>query len=139
MNSEFWINLPVRDVAAATGFFRKLGFAFNEERTNDAMACMLMGDKNVVVMLFPEDQFSGFSGSGVADTSRGAEVLFSIDAQSPHEVDAFIEKVRAAGGKVFAEPAEADGWMYAAGFADPDGHRWSVLYMDETKMPGAAT
>ena len=35
-----------------------------------------------------------------------------------------------------ASPAESQGWMYGCAFADPDGHRWNVLYMDMSKMPG---
>ncbi|MDF2859634.1 MAG: hypothetical protein K0Q87_5485, partial [Neobacillus sp.] len=27
------------------------------------------------------------------------------------------------------------GWMYGCGVADPDGHRWNVLFMDMSKMP----
>jgi predicted lactoylglutathione lyase len=57
-----------------------------------------------------------------------------VDAQSREEVDQMAEIVREAGGNIFAEPAESDGWMYAFGFADPDGHRWGVLYMDKEKM-----
>ena len=26
-----------------------------------------------------------------------------------------------------------DGWMYAFGFADPSGHKWSPMYMDMSK------
>ncbi|MFP3380532.1 extradiol dioxygenase, partial [Bacillus sp. SIMBA_069] len=35
-----------------------------------------------------------------------------------------------------AEPSE-QGFMYGAGFADVDDHRWNVLYMDMNKMPQA--
>jgi uncharacterized protein YndB with AHSA1/START domain len=45
--------------------------------------------------------------------------------------------VRKAGGKIYAEPGESQGWMYAFGFEDLDGHRWSMLYMDISKMPGS--
>jgi hypothetical protein len=47
------------------------------------------------------------------------------------------EIVRKAGGKIYAEPGESQGWMYAFGFEDLDGHRWSMLYMDISKMPGS--
>ena len=33
-------------------------------------------------------------------------------------------------------PVESQGWMYACGFEDLDGHRWVMLYMDMSKMPG---
>ena len=40
-----------------------------------------------------------------------------------------------AGGTVFAEPRESNGFMYGCGFCDPDGHRWNVLFMDASKLP----
>lgn len=45
------------------------------------------------------------------------------------------ETVRKAGGKIFAQPADSQGWMYVFGFEDLDGHRWSMLYIDPEKMP----
>lgn len=136
MPREFWINLPVKDVRRSRTFFDKVGFAFNDERSSAEMACMVMGDKSVVVMLFAEAAFKGFAQNDVADPARGTEVLFSIDAESRDAVDAMAKKAAAAGGTVFSGPREAEGWMYGAGFADLDGHRWSILYMDYSKMPG---
>lgn len=134
MPRELWINLPVKEVGRSRAFFAKVGFAFNEERSSADMACMVMGEKGVVVMLFPEAAFKGFVRTDVADPGQGTEVLFSIDAESRDEVDAMTRKAAAAGGTVFSEPQEAQGWMYGAGFADPDGHRWNILYMDHNKM-----
>ncbi len=41
--------------------------------------------------------------------------------------------IEAGGG--FGQPAEIQGWMYGCGFADPDGHRWNVLFRDMSKLP----
>lgn len=60
--------------------------------------------------------------------------MFSIDAASPEEVDEMVRKAVNAGGTVYGEPGYKDGWMYSAGFADLDGHRWNLLYMDMDKM-----
>ncbi|NQX62536.1 hypothetical protein [Paenibacillus qinlingensis] len=49
-------------------------------------------------------------------------------------MDAFIQKVEFAGGSIFGKPSEIDGWMYGAGVAVLDGHRWNQLYMVESKM-----
>ena len=136
MPREFWINLPVKDVGRSRAFFEKIGFAFNEARSSAEMACMVIGEKGVVVMLFPEAAFKGFAHNDVADPGRGTEVLFSIDAETRDAVDVMAREADAAGGAVFSAPREAEGWMYGAGFADPDGHRWSILYMDQGKMPG---
>ena len=52
-----------------------------------------------------------------------------------NEIDEMAEKVRKAGGEVFSEPEELQGWMYNVAFKDLDGHRWNMLYMDMEKMP----
>jgi predicted lactoylglutathione lyase len=44
---------------------------------------------------------------------KSTEVLLSFDAESRQEVDELAKKVTAAGGKVFAQPGENQGWMYA--------------------------
>jgi predicted lactoylglutathione lyase len=62
-------------------------------------------------------------------------MLINLDAASREEVDAFAETVKRAGGDVYYEPTEVEGWMYITSFADLDGHRWSMLYMDWNNMP----
>ena len=135
MTKEFWINLPVKDLKRTKEFFTQLGFTFKPLPGNrEDGACLILGTKSVQVMLFEEPMFKTFSDNEVTDTGRSNEVLFSIDAENTEEVNIIASRVKNAGGKVFAEPAEKDGWMYGCGFADPDGHRWSVLYMDMNTM-----
>lgn len=135
MTKELWINLPVKDVARSKEFFSRLGFSFNEQMSTDHSACLLVGAKKLVVMLFAEPVFKGFTQHEVADTKQATEVLFSIDAESREEVDEMAKKATDAGGMVFGKPSENQGWMYGCGFTDLDGHRWNVLYMDMSKMP----
>lgn len=71
----------------------------------------------------------------MTDTKQSTEVLLSIDAESREEVDEMVKKAVKAGGIIFSEPQADQGWMYGAGFADLDGHRWNVLFMDTSKMP----
>jgi predicted lactoylglutathione lyase len=135
MTKQIWLNLPVKDVKKAKAFFTEIGFTFNNEHETESSACMLVGESNFVVMLFEETMFGGFVQNKLTDTQESSEVLISIDAQSTEEVDELATKAREAGGNVFAEPAENQGWMYGFGFADLDGHRWNVLYMDFSKLP----
>ena len=85
-------------------------------------------------MLFQEDDFKRFVAHSISDTWQGSEILINIDAESREEVDEMANKVRKAGGTIYAEPGETQGWMYAFGFIDIDGHRWSMLHMDFSKM-----
>ena len=135
MVKQIWLNLPVKDVSKAKFFFSKIGFIFKEEHDTPSSACMLIGEKNFVVMLFEEKIFEAFVRNKTSDTQMSSEVLISIDAQSIQEVDELAVKVREAGGVIFSEPGENQGWMYGFGFADIDGHRWNVLYMDLSKLP----
>jgi predicted lactoylglutathione lyase len=135
MIKQFWLNLPVKDVAKSKVFFSALGFTLNEHMGGNDSACFLIGENNAVLMLFPEDQMEHFMQAKVSDTKAGSEVLLSFDAESREEVDKLARKASENGGTVFSPPAEIQGWMYGCGFSDPDGHRWNVLYMDTNKMP----
>jgi len=135
MAKQIWLNLPVKDVKKSKVFFDKIGFSFNEENETAQSACMIVGDKNFVVMLFEEAVFGAFLQNKITDTKSSSEILISIDAESRDEVDVWAQKVVEAGGVVFSKPTEIQGWMYGCGFADLDGHRWNVLYMDFKKLP----
>lgn len=135
MTREFWLNLPVKDINRSKEFFKSLGFPFNENVPPN-MGCMYVGDHKAVIMLVTEELFRGFTSAQVSDTSKGCEVLISIDAASREEVDELASKAEAAGGNVFAKPGESQGWLYGCGFSDLDGHRWNILFRDMSKMPG---
>lgn len=136
MSNAIWINLPVRNIKKSKAFFDHLGFTFNEKRSNDKMLAMSSGDKKTNVMLFDEATFKHVTGADIADTKKGTEVLFSVGADRREEVDELADKAVEAGGILTHKPAEIQGWMYGCAFGDLDGHRWNVLYMDMSKMPG---
>ncbi|MBT2654454.1 VOC family protein [Bacillus sp. ISL-18] len=136
MSREIWLNLPVRDPERAKAFYIEIGFRLNEQyASQDGSVSFIVGDNQVVLMLFPESTFSGFAGNTVADSRQGTEVLFSLGANSREEVDELAVKAERAGGTIYGKPGEKGGWMYGCGFTDPDGHRWNALYMDMSKMP----
>lgn len=137
MTKQFWLNLPVKDVKRSKEFFLKLGFKFTTHQGDtDNSAGLVIGEQNVVVMLFNEPMFKGFVNNEIADTKTGTEVLLSIDAQSKEEVDELAAKAVAAGGNTTHKPSDMQGWMYGCVFTDLDGHKWNVLHMDMSKMPG---
>lgn len=136
MTKELWINLPVKDVKKSKEFFISIGFSLNTKYGNsDQSASLMIGSKNIIVMLFSESIFKGFTQNNLTDTKQSTEVLFSFDAESREEVNEIAKKVKNAGAIVFSEPAENQGWMYGCAFTDLDGHRWNVLHMDMSKMP----
>lgn len=133
MIKDLWLNLPVKNVKRSKEFFTKLGFQFNlQNGDTDHSACLLVGEKNSVVMLFEEIVFSSFIKSNITDANSGAEVLLSISLGSKEEVNKMAQNVKLAGGNVFSEPG-GEGWLYGMAFSDLDGHRWNVLFMDMSK------
>ncbi|HEY0427519.1 MAG TPA: VOC family protein [Pyrinomonadaceae bacterium] len=134
MTKEIWLNLPVKDVGRAKEFFTKIGFTPNEKHASDTMACFEVGTNKTTVLFFAEETFRGFTKSEISDAKAGAEILISFDAENRDEIDETARKVFDAGGAIFSEPAEIQGWMYGFAFADLDGHRWNMIYMDSGRM-----
>ena len=136
MAQDIWLNLPVKDLANSVKFFTGIGLVRNPGPGNsENSASFTIGEKKVVLMLFSQEVFSGFTNNALSDTTKGTEVLFSLGATSRDEVNDMANRAKAAGGTVFAEPRETNGFMYGCGFCDPDGHRWNVLFMDASKLP----
>jgi uncharacterized protein len=135
MTKQIWINLPVKNVAASVAFFKQLGFSFNTKHANNVdSACMLVGEKGLVIMFFPEETFKQFTGNELMNSTKTTEVLFSIDAENMEEVNTLATLAHKAGGAIFSPPQMVQGWMYGCGFCDLDGHRWNALYMDYEKL-----
>jgi len=131
-----WLNLGVENIVKSREFYQAIGFQIMEEYAcSDDMIGLIIGEQKVSVMLFPNHMLGGFLQNSVTQTNTSNEVLLSFDAVSPEEVDAQIELVEKAGGKVYGKPSWTQGWMYGAGFCDLDGHRWNILHMDMSKMP----
>ncbi len=133
MAKQIFINLPVKDLTKSVSFFKKLGFKFNPQFTDDKAACMIIGE-NIYSMLLLEKFFKSFTKKKVADAKKTTEVLIAIDVKSRKDVDKMIKKAIAAGGSLYNKPQD-HGWMYGHSLADLDGHQWEILYMDESKMP----
>jgi predicted lactoylglutathione lyase len=134
MTKELWINLPVKNVEKARNFFIEIGFKSDEKHETATSAAIMVGSKNIVVMLFEENQLQGFLQNELTDTTKSNEMMISFDAETTEEVDETAKKVATAGGNVFAPPANIQGWMYGFAFADLDDHRWNMLFMDMSKM-----
>ncbi len=138
MTKKVWLNLPVKDLNKSKEFFAQLGFSFDTEHGNsDHSGCFMVGEDKFHVLLFPENTFKGFTKNELTDPAKTTEVLISLGAESREEVDEMARKAFEAGGTIYGEPGETQGWMYGCGFADLDGHRWNALYMDFSKMPKA--
>jgi predicted lactoylglutathione lyase len=128
MNRMIFVNLPVNDLADSKAFYTGLGFAINEQFSDDQAACIVVSE-TIYVMLLVEDRFKDFINGEISDAHQSSEVLLCLSAESRAEVDQLVAAALAHGGKPW-RPVLEQGPMYGHSFADPDGHVWEVLHMD---------
>jgi uncharacterized protein len=129
MSRSIYINLPVKDVAAAREFYTRMGFKLNQAFSNDQNAVIIV-DEHILLMLVAEGFFKQNVGRDVADTAKVSEVGLAIQVASRAEVDTLFDAAIAAGGKAAGETVEeAEIGMYSRGLTDLDGHRLDILYM----------
>lgn len=133
MNTQIYVNLPVKDLERSKAFWGALGFEFNPQFTDQNAACMIIGP-DAYVMLLVEPFFKDFTRKPISNAREATEVLLCLSRTSRAGVDEMVEKARAAGGSVPTEPRDY-GFMYQHGFEDPDGHIWELAYMES--MPPA--
>ena len=136
MNTQIFVNLPIRNMERSQAFFKSLGYSFNPQFTNEQGACMVVHD-NIFVMLLVESFFKTFTRKPVADATKSTEVLVCLSCDSRAEVDSLVAKALAAGGKA-PNPPQDHGFMYGHGFEDLDGHQWELAYMDPNAVPPQA-
>ena len=133
METQIFLNLPVKELSKSIQFFTELGFSFNPKFTNDKGTCMIIGDKSFA-MLLTEELYKTFTKKAICDASKSSEVLISISVENREKVDETIAKVIKAGGSEYMESQDY-GWMYHRSFLDLDHHHWEVFFMDESQMP----
>lgn len=135
MHKQIFVNIAIGDMQKSQEFFKKLGFTFNPDFTNEQGACMVISD-DIYAMLLTRDFFQGFTGKPLVDAKEATEVLICLSCESRAEVDDLVARARAAGGTVPREPQD-HGFMYAHGFEDLDGHIWELVHMAPGEVPAA--
>jgi predicted lactoylglutathione lyase len=128
MHKQIFVNLAVRDLQQSMTFFKALGFHFNPAFTNDAAACLVIGE-NIYAMLLTEAFFKTFTDKTLVDARESVEALVCLSCESRAEVDELIAKAVAAGGRTPRAPQD-HGSMYGHAFEDLDGHTWELVHME---------
>lgn len=126
---EIYVNLPVKDLDKSVEFFKKLGFDFHPEMTDENATCMIVGE-NIFVMLLTEPFFQTFTKKKLTDATKNTEVIMAITADSRQGVNDIVNKALEAGGTASNDPMDNE-YMYAWSFQDLDGHLWEVMAMPE--------
>jgi len=132
MGSKIFINLPSKDLQRTTRFFSKLGYKFNPQFSDENAQCMIITD-DIYVMFLTEPFFRSFTNKDLPDTFNTTGAIYALQADSRESVDDFIQKCVTEGGIDVSQPQTVD-FMYTRSFEDPDGHRWEVFWMDETRV-----
>ncbi|HEV7255200.1 MAG TPA: VOC family protein [Mesorhizobium sp.] len=138
MPKMIFMNLPVSDLGRAIRFYEGVG-AVNDKRFSDGSAAMMSFSEAIHVMLLTHERFRSFTTRPMADTHATTSVLLCLSEDSRAEVDATLDRAKAAGGVADPNPSQDYGFMYGRSFEDPDGHIWEVMWMDvEAAMKAGA-
>jgi predicted lactoylglutathione lyase len=136
MSTKIFVNLPVHNLDRAVGFFRKLGYSFNPQFTDENATCMVIAE-DIFAMLLVDEYFKTFTPKPVADARATTEVMVALSLDSREAVDRLVETALEAGARRYAEPKD-HGFMYQWGFEDLDGHIWEYFWMDPAHVQKAA-
>lgn len=119
-----WANLVSNDLEKTTQFYTALGFEPNGKM--DEGTSFFFGQNKFVINFFIEQRLKKDANGNIGNPKE-KEVIFSLSASSKEEVNNWAEKVKSAEGTIFAEPQDYEKG-YTFGFADPDGHKFNILY-----------
>ena len=125
---KIWGNFSVKDAKLTRQFYTQLGFTPTKQNNDPKLASFLFGDDNFVIHFFEQgSRIDDYLTSGSKNTS---EIIFTLSAETEDEVKEFADKVKEAGGNIFQEVRRDENNYYGFAFADPDGHKFNVLLMD---------
>ena len=123
---KIWANFSVKDARRTNQFYTQLGFTPNNTNNFPKLASFLFGDNKFVIHFFEQ-------GSGINDfltSGPNSEIIFTLSAETEAEVKEWAERVKKADGTIFKEVQRDEKGYYGFAFADPDGHKFNVLLMD---------
>lgn len=127
---RIWANLAVSDLERTTKFYTELGFKPNGTNSSKELTSFFVGDNDFVMHFFLKDILKTNMKSEIADSHTVNEVVFTLSAESKGKVNDWEKEIERAGGKIISGPEEFGKGYYGFLFADPDGHRFNVFYME---------
>lgn len=130
---QIWANLGVKSIKRTQAFYQKLGFKLNGN-PNEELVSFLFGDDTFVIHFFEKEKLKMSLEGPISDLNQGNEVMFSLSADSKGEFDKWIEEIKEAGGEILFDSNKDrrkyydENGFYVCVFADPDGHKFNLLY-----------
>jgi predicted lactoylglutathione lyase len=133
MSRTITVSLPVADLKASKAFYTALGFVNNPQFTDDA-AALIVRSEAISVMLVTHEKWRTFTTRPIPPRTS-SEVALNISCDSRDAVDAMNKSAFENGGTGDINPVQDHGFTYGRDFADPDGHVWGAMWMDQSAMP----
>ena len=130
---KIWANLAVNDVQKTQEFYQKLGFKLNGKPTKELVS-FFFGDGEFIIHFFEKERLKESLEGELSDLKKGNEIMFSLSAESKAQVNKWLSEIKDAGGKILFDPRKDKKKLYDENdffvlvFADPDGHKFNVLF-----------
>ncbi|MGO4714458.1 VOC family protein [Bradyrhizobium sp. 2TAF24] len=129
MSKMILVNLPVRDLAAATAFYVALGGTVNPQFSGENSTSLMFADA-IGVMLLTHDYYREFTKRPIGDARADSQALYALTVDDRDVVDATVARAVAAGGRADPNPAQDLGFMYNRHIEDLDGYVWEIVWMN---------
>ena len=117
------VTLGVADLERSRAFYEALGW-HSDSKPEDGVVFFQSG--GMVLGVWARDELA--KDSGVVDSGGWGGVTLAYNVGSPADVDAFLDKARAAGAAIPRAGAATFWGGYSGLFIDPDGHPWEVAH-----------
>jgi uncharacterized protein len=117
------VTLGVADLARSRAFYEALGWR-SDSKPEDGVVFFQSG--GMVFGLWSRDELA--RDSEVDDSGGWGGITLACNVASPADVDAFLEKARAAGARIARSGGETFWGGYNGVFVDPDGHPWEIAH-----------
>src|SRR6186997_2917220 len=122
-----WANFSVKDAKHTNQFYTQLGFTPNKQNNDPKLASFFFGKNDFVIHFFEQgSRIDDYLSSG----TKTSEIIFTLSAETEEEVKEFASNVKEAGGNILQQVRRDENNYYGFAFADPDGHKFNVLLMD---------
>jgi len=105
MSTKIFINLPVKDLTASTGFFAGLGYTQHPQFSDANASCFVFSD-DIHAMLLVEPFFQTFTPESIADATTSTGEIMAPGVDSREQVDELADKALALGAQQVKEPME---------------------------------
>lgn len=135
MAKMIFLNLPVRDLTAATRFYEAIGCVKNAQYSDHQTSSMMWSD-TITFHLMTHAYYGTFTSKPIADGHQTSAMLIALTLDNREDVDAIVDAAQSAGGRADVREPQDMGFMYLRTFEDPDGNLFEPVWMNPEAMMG---